>query len=98
MAVPADCLVAVYVPVTVYEVIRVAAVPLAVRYDFLKIKLSGFGEQRVKLFRYILFRSEMVQMQPSLKKRDGFWFCLFISNYLFMVFTLTIKNFPKVIE
>lgn len=72
VAVPADRLVAVYVPVAVYEVIRVTVVPLALRYYFLKIKLSCFREQRVKLFRYILFRSEMVQMQPSFKKRDGF--------------------------
>lgn len=78
MAVPADRLVAVYVPVTVYEVIHVAVMPLTIYYDILKIKLSCFREQRVKLFRYIFLCSEMVRMQPFLKKRDDFLFCLFI--------------------
>lgn len=78
VAVPADRLVAVYVPVAVYQVFHVAVVPLAVRYYFLKIKLSCFGEQRNKFFRYILFSSEMVLMQPPLKKRVGFLYCLFI--------------------
>lgn len=72
VAVPADRMIAVYVSVAVYEVIHVAVVPLAVRKDILKIKLSGFGEQRVKLFRYILLCSEVVQMQPSLKKKTAF--------------------------
>lgn len=97
MAVPADRLVAVYVSVTVDEVIRVAVVPLALRYYFFKIKLSCFREQRVKLFRYILLCSEMVRMQPSLKKRDDFLFCLFIRITCLWFYTLTIINFTKVI-
>lgn len=62
VVVPADRLIAVYVPVTVYEIIHVAVIPLAVRKDILKIKLSCFGEQRKKFFRYILLCGEMVQM------------------------------------
>lgn len=60
VAVPADCLVAVDVSVTVDEVVYIAVIPFAVRYDILKIKLSCFGEQRVKFFRYILFRKSTV--------------------------------------
>lgn len=86
VAVTAHRLVAVYVPVAVYEVLHVAVVPLAVCQDVLKIKLSRFGEQRVKFLRYVLFRSEMVLMSSPLKKRDNLLFCLFISNYLFRVF------------
>lgn len=85
-------MIAVYVPVAVYEVVHVAVVPLAVRKDILKIKLSCFGEQCKKIFRYILFRSEMVLMQSPLKKRDNFSFCLFISNYLFRVSYFTYKG------
>ncbi len=60
MAIPANRIVAVDVPVAVYEVIHVAVIPLAACHDILKVKLSRFGEQCVKFFRYILFRSEMV--------------------------------------
>ena len=84
MAIPADRMVAVDVPVTVYEVIHVAVMPLAVHDDILKIKLSRFREQREKFVRYILFRSEVMQMPSSFKKRDNFLFCPFMSNYLFM--------------
>ena len=60
VAVPAYRMIAVYVPVAVYEVVHVTVIPLAVRKDILKIKLSCFGEQRVKFFRYILFRKSTV--------------------------------------
>lgn len=71
----------------VYEILHVAVIPLALRYDILMIKLSCPCEQRVDFFRYILFRSKVAQMQSLLKKRDIFLFCIFISNYLFMVYT-----------
>lgn len=93
VAVPAHRLVAVYIPVSVYEVLHVALISLALRYDILMIKRSCPCEQRVDFFRYILFRSEMALMQSLLKKRDIFLFCLFISNYLFWVYTSTIKIF-----
>ena len=54
VAVPADRMVAVDVPVTVYEVIHIAVMPLAIHDDILKIKLSRFGEQREKFVRYIV--------------------------------------------
>ena len=92
VAIPADRIVAVDVSVTVYEIIHVAVVPFAIRYDILKIKLSCFGEQREKFFRYILFRSEVMQMLSPLKKRGNLLFCLFIFNYLFMGYILTVRN------
>lgn len=65
-------MIAVDISVTVYEVIHVAVMPLAVHYDIPKIKRSRFREQCEKFFRYILFRSEMMQMQLPLKKREDF--------------------------
>ena len=71
MAIPANRTVAVDVPVTVYKVIHIAAIPFAACHDVLKIKLPRFGEQFVKFFRYILFRSEVVQMWSPLQKKRG---------------------------
>lgn len=44
VAIPANCTVAVYVPVTIYEVIHIAAVPFAIRNHILKIEFSRFGK------------------------------------------------------
>lgn len=44
VAVPANGTIAVDVPVTVDEVIHIAAVPFAVRYYILEIEFSRFGE------------------------------------------------------
>lgn len=44
VAIPANRVVAVYVSVTVDEVIHIAAIPLAIHNHILKIKLSRFGE------------------------------------------------------
>lgn len=44
MAVPANGTIAVDVPMTVDEVIHIAAVPLAIRNHILKIEFSRFGE------------------------------------------------------
>lgn len=44
VAIPANCTVAVYIPMTVYEVIHIAAIPLAIHNHILKIKFSCFGE------------------------------------------------------
>lgn len=76
MAIPANRTVAVDVPVTVYKVIHIAAIPFAACHDVLKIKLPRFGEQLVKFFRYILFRSEVVQMWSPLKKERTCCFVL----------------------
>lgn len=92
MAVPAHRMIAVYVPVAVYEVIHVAVIPLAICYDILKIKLSCSGEQSEKFLRYILFCKDVMEMLSSFKKRDDFLFCSFILNYLFFVYTLTHKS------
>ena len=74
VAVPTDRVIAVDVPVTVYKVIHIAAIPFAACHDVLKIKLPRFGEQFVKFFRYILFRSEVVQMWSPFKKREDLLF------------------------
>lgn len=44
VAVPAIRTVAVYVSVTVDEVIHIAAIPLAIRNHILEIEFSRFGE------------------------------------------------------
>lgn len=44
VAVPANCVIAVYVSVTVDEVIHIAAIPFAVHNHILKIKFSRFGK------------------------------------------------------
>ena len=87
MAIPANRTVAVDVPVAVYKVIHVAAISFAACHDVLKIKLPCFGEQLVKFFRYILFRSEVVQMSSPFKKREDLLFCPFMSNCFLWVYT-----------
>jgi hypothetical protein len=87
MAIPANRTVAVDVPVAVYKVIHVAAISFAACHDVLKIKLPCFGEQLVKFFRYILFRSEVVQMWSPFKKREDLLFCPFMSNCFLWVYT-----------
>ncbi|WP_419052087.1 hypothetical protein [Parabacteroides goldsteinii] len=44
VAVPANGTIAVDVPVTVYKVIHIAVVPLAIRNHILGIEFSRFGE------------------------------------------------------
>ena len=44
VAVPANRVIAVYVSVTVDEVIHIAAIPFAVHNHILKIKFSRFGK------------------------------------------------------
>ncbi len=44
VAVPANHTIAVDVPVTIDEVIHIAAVPLAIRNHILEIEFSRFGE------------------------------------------------------
>ena len=44
VAVSANCTVAVDIPMTVYEVIHIAAIPLATHNHILKIEFSRFGE------------------------------------------------------
>lgn len=98
MAIPANRTVAVDVPVTVYKVIHIAAIPFAACHDVLKIKLPRFGEQFVKFFRYILFRSEVVQMWSPFKKED-LLFCPFMSNcfygFILIIIVALLRLFEK---
>lgn len=95
VAVSAHCVITIYVPVAVYEVIHVAVIPLAIYDDILKIKLPCIGEQYEKFFCYILFCKDVMQMWSPLKKRDIFLFCLFMLNYLFMGLYFNYKDFCK---
>ena len=44
VAVPTNCTIAVDVPVTVYKIVHIAAVPFAIRNHILKIEFSRLGE------------------------------------------------------
>lgn len=44
VAIPANCTVAVDVPVTIYEVIHITVIPLAVHNHILMIEFSRFGK------------------------------------------------------
>lgn len=44
VAVPTNRIIAIDVPVTVYEIIHIAVVPFAVRNHILEIEFSRFGE------------------------------------------------------
>ena len=99
VAVPTNNTIAVDVPVTVYKVIHIAAIPFAACHDVLKIKLPRFGEQFVKFFRYILFRSEVVQMWSPFKKREDLLFCPFMSNcfygFILIIIVALLRLFEK---
>jgi len=62
VAIPANRLVAVDVTMAVYEVSRVAVIPLAVCYDIPKIKFSRLRKQGEQFVRHVLFRSEVVRV------------------------------------
>jgi len=44
MTVSADCITAIYIPMTINEIIHITFIPLAICYDILKINFSRFGE------------------------------------------------------
>lgn len=44
MTVSADCIIAIYIPMTINEIIHITFIPLAISYDILDIKFSRFGE------------------------------------------------------
>ena len=44
MTVSADCIIAIYVPMTINEIIHITFIPFTISYDILDIKLSCFGE------------------------------------------------------
>jgi len=72
VAVPAGCTVAVYISVSVYEILHVTAVQFAACHDITEINGSCFREQREKFFRYILLCNDVVQMRvlPIKKERS----------------------------
>ena len=59
MTILTNRIVAVDITAAVYEITHIAAVPLAIYDDVLKIKVSRFGEQCNKFVCYILFGSKM---------------------------------------
>lgn len=44
MTVPANCIIAIYIPMAINEIIHITLMPLAIFYDILDIKHSRFGE------------------------------------------------------
>ena len=72
MAVPADRMVTVDIPVAVYEILHVTVVLLIARHDITEIHCFCFNEQcELISFANILFCNKMVQMFFPSKKREG---------------------------
>ena len=44
MTVPTNCIIAIYISMTINEIIHIAFIPLAFSYDILDIKFSRLGE------------------------------------------------------
>jgi len=44
MTVSTDYITAIYIPMTINEIIHITFIPLAISYDILDIKFSRFGE------------------------------------------------------
>ena len=44
MVVPTNCIIAIYISMTINKVIRIAFIPFAIFYDILNIKFSRLGE------------------------------------------------------
>lgn len=81
MAVPADRMIAVDIPVAVYKILHVTVVLLTTRHDITEIHCFCFNEQCEKFFRYILFFNKMVQMFLPSKKERGPLLGLFMMKY-----------------
>lgn len=78
MAIPADHIVTLYIPVTVDEVVHEAAIKFAAVNDIPEIGFSRRSEQYKKFIPYILFGSDVPMMQISSKKREySFLICSF---------------------
>lgn len=71
VAVPADRMVAVDVPVSVYEVLHITVVLFVTGHDIVQINCFSFSKQGEKFVRHILFRSEVPQVLALSKKREG---------------------------
>ena len=70
MAIPADHIVTVYIPVTVDEVVHEAAIKFAAVNDIPEIGFSRWSEQCKKSIPHILLGSNVPMMQISSKKRE----------------------------
>ena len=44
MTVPTNCIIAIYIPMTINEIIHITFIPLAICYDILKINFSRSRE------------------------------------------------------
>lgn len=71
VAVPAGRMVAVYVPVSVYEIVHITVVLFTTRHNIVEINCFCFGKQGEKFIRHILLRSEVLQVLAPSKKREG---------------------------
>lgn len=78
MAIPADHIITVYIPVTVDEVVHEAAIKFAAVNDIPEIGFSRRSEQYKKFIPHILFGSDVPMMQISSQKREySFLICSF---------------------
>lgn len=88
VAVPTNHIITVNIPMTVYEIIYIAVIPLAIYNDIVEIKFSCFGKQCEKFFCHILFSSKMLLMLLPTKKREAILICPSMLIYLIMNFEL----------
>ena len=71
VAVPADRVIAVNIPVTVHKILHITAILFAVDFDLLEINCFCFGKQGEKFFRHVLCRFNVMRVFAPLKKREG---------------------------
>ena len=60
MTVPTDCVVAVDIPVSVYEIIHIPVILFPSRYHIVEIDCFCFRKQGEKFFRHIRFHSKVL--------------------------------------
>ena len=71
VAVPAERVIAVNIPVTVHKILHITAILFAVDFDLLEINCFCFGKQGEKFFRHVLCRFNVMRVFAPLKKREG---------------------------
>ena len=102
VAVPADRVIAVNIPVTVHKILHITAILFAVDFDLLEINCFCFGKQGEKFFRHVLCRFNVMRVFAPLKKREGlcqllscrftfYWFII-IYHHKGIVFRLYLQS------
>ena len=102
VAVPAERVIAVNIPVTVHKILHITAILFAVDFDLLEINCFCFGKQGEKFFRHVLCRFNVMRVFAPLKKREGlcqllscrftfYWFII-IYHHKGIVFRLYLQS------